>query len=556
VLFKRARRPAHNAPIGRRTRRRVSVVAFIFTAGCLGAAVLGLAAGTAQARTLTRSPDAFQPPASASVPRLTGPLAGAQPSETGGGDAGVTPAVVAAAGYQEREFFIAGKANAYKFTGSPATDGKWSVSVVPGTTRSYTTRLVVFTPVRASRFSGNVVVEWANVTGGIDALADLIATHDELFRSGDAYVGVSAQFVGVENAKLSDPARYGALSDPGDSYSYDIFSQAGMAVRALYPRLLGGLKPRVIVATGESQSSFYLTTYVDAFARLYNVYDAYFVHSREDSSESLQQAPQTVLADDNGTDVSVSDGNAGLSNVSTPSVVLIRTDLTAPVLTFETQADVYAYPTGLLDFGPATQADSRDYRLWEAAGDAHADVCLGSLCSTDAGNLAGAEARFNVMLNPPTTLAGIACGQPVNTGEQGYSAAAGLESLIDQAATGGLTGTPPASPPLFTGQSAGEASAGSPRLDAHGNILGGLRTPAVDVPVATLSGQPQPGSLYCAFFGQTTPFTTAKLTALYPTHRAFVRAWDAAVARLVCNRELDPADGSLLEQAAARSTVS
>jgi Alpha/beta hydrolase domain len=556
VLFKRAHRLDGDDLAGRRIRRRVSAGASLFVAGCVGAALLGLGVGTAQAQTVVRSPDAYQPSASAPVPSLIGPIAGPQPAEGDGGDAGVTPAVVAAAGYQEHEFFIAGKADAYDFTGSPAADGKWSVSVVPGSARSYRTRLVVFTPVRASRFSGHVVVEWANVTGGIDALADLIATHDELFRSGDAYVGVSAQFVGVENAKLSDPARYGTLSDPGDSYSYDIFSQAGMAVRALYPRLLGGLRPRVIVATGESQSSFYLTTYVDAFAKLDNVYDAYFVHSREASSGALQQAPQTGLVDKNGTDVTVSEGNAGLSNVSTPPVTLIRTDLTAPVLTFETQADVYAYPTGLLGFGPATQADSRGFQLWEAAGDAHADECLGNLCSTDEGNLAGAEARFNAMLNPPKTLAGISCAQPVNTSEQGYSAAAGLEELINQAAAGGLYGTAPARPPLFTGQSVGETSAGLPQLDAHGDIIGGLRTPAVDVPVATLSGQPQAGSLYCAFFGQTTPFTSAQLKALYPTHLAFVKAWDADVARLVCQRELDPADGILLDRAAARSTVS
>jgi hypothetical protein len=122
-------------------------------------------------------------------------------------------------------------------------------------------------------------------------------------------------------------------------------------------------------------------------------------------------------------------------------------------------------------------------------------------------------------------------------------------------AGGGLAGTAPASPPLFTGQSVGETTAGAPQLDGHGNILGGLRTPAVDVPVATLSGQPQAGSLYCAFFGQTTPFTAAQLKALYPTRLAFVKAWDADVARLVRQRELDPADGILLDRAAARSTV-
>jgi hypothetical protein len=108
------------------------------------------------------------------------------------------------------------------------------------------------------------------------------------------------------------------------------------------------------------------------------------------------------------------------------------------VATGESQSAFY-----LLDFGPATQADSRGFRLWEAAGDAHADECLGSLCATDEGNLAGAGARFNAMLNPPTTLVGITCGKPVNTGEQGYSVAAGLEELIGQAAAEGALPDPP-----------------------------------------------------------------------------------------------------------------
>jgi hypothetical protein len=84
----------------------------------------------------------------------------------------------------------------------------------------------------------------------------------------------------------------------------------------------------------------------------------------------------------------------------------------------------------------------------------------------------------------------------------------------------------------------GPAPAHSPQLvvnssgtnyvrDALGNAIGGIRTPSVDAPVSTLSGIDNPpagpgvGS-FCLLFGTTTPFTTAQLQTLYPTHRNYV----------------------------------
>ena len=66
----------------------------------------------------------------------------------------------------------------------------------------------------------------------------------------------------------------------GDDLSYDIFSQVGQAVRhPLGVDLLGGLKPRVIIATGESQSASRLSTYVNSINPLANVYDGFLLLS-------------------------------------------------------------------------------------------------------------------------------------------------------------------------------------------------------------------------------------------------------------------------------------
>ena len=113
-----------------------------------------------------------------------------------------------------------------------------------------------------ARWNGSVVVEWFNVSGGLDAAPDWDFTHRHLMRAGFAWVGVSAQRVGIEGGgfaamslplKTVNAERYGSLSHPGDAFAFDIFSQAGRAVRD--GRLLGGLAPRRVLAIGESQSA-------------------------------------------------------------------------------------------------------------------------------------------------------------------------------------------------------------------------------------------------------------------------------------------------------------
>src|SRR4051794_10258110 len=47
-------------------------------------------------------------------------------------------------------------------------------------------------------FNGTVVVEWLNVSGGVDASPDFSFMAGELTRGGYAWAGLSAQYVGVE----------------------------------------------------------------------------------------------------------------------------------------------------------------------------------------------------------------------------------------------------------------------------------------------------------------------------------------------------------------------
>ncbi len=121
-------------------------------------------------------------------------------------------------GYAQSEFFLEGTATAYAPTpGSTLTgDGRWTVE--PSSSAPYTSRVVVNRPVDRRDFNGVVVVEWLNVSGGADASPDWMHTHVEFIRRGYAWVGGSAQAVGVNGLKgvppQGDPVRYAALSHP------------------------------------------------------------------------------------------------------------------------------------------------------------------------------------------------------------------------------------------------------------------------------------------------------------------------------------------------------
>jgi len=99
-------------------------------------------------------------------------------------------------GYVAEEFFVSGTATSYTPAAELGPDGRWDVT--PSGTADYTTRVVVLTPADRARFNGTVLVEWLNVSGGIDAPAVWMMAHREILRAGYAHVAISAQKVGVD----------------------------------------------------------------------------------------------------------------------------------------------------------------------------------------------------------------------------------------------------------------------------------------------------------------------------------------------------------------------
>ncbi len=425
------------------------------------------------------------------------------------------PLDLAASGYEEHEYFASGTATAFKADSMPS-DGKWTVT--PTTTAAYKTRILVRRPTNPAHFNGTVIVEWMNVSAG-ESAPDWDFLNPMLMRDGYAYVGVSAQALGVDGGTAllgtpnaagatpsgglvgGEPDRYGTLHHPGDQYALDMFAQIGQALRAPQPAALGGLKPTHVLAIGESQSAFYLTTFADVLQPQTDVFDGIFIHSRGGSGASLS--------------------GGSIAKSSGPDNLHIRTDLKVPVFMSETQTDLIQ-----LGYAPAQQPNTSKIRTWEIAGTSHADAYF-----------VGAAANI------------LGCTTPVNSGPQHEVVQAeftAFDKWVDH-------GTPPPSPPPFTFSSTHPATLA---LDAHGNVVGGVRTPAVDVPVSTLSGAPAAGSnAICGLFGSTVAFTPAQLASLYGSKSNYVAAYTKSLDKAVASGFILSADKAALLAQAEQVTI-
>ena len=407
------------------------------------------------------------------------------------GPADPRPPDFAAIGYTQEEFFASGTATAYATEGALGVDGKWKVT--PSTTAPYKTRIVVRRPTDPAKFHGTVVVEWLNVTV-VEAAPEWAYTGDAIVDAGAAWVGVSAQALGVVGGtsalstgpetqapstglRGNNPTRYGSLEHPGDQYAFDIYSQIGAAVRTGAAPVIGTAKARKVVAAGESQSAAYLTGYINGIHPVADVFDGYFVHSRGAGA-----------ANPGGT----------MDIRGTSAAYRFRTDLDVPVLAFETETDVGP----LLGYAKARQPDTTKLRVWETAGTAHADAFL----------VGGTFAP---------------CPAGINDGPQHYVTEAAMAAMLLWVETG-------TAPPHGTRIETEGPRSTTIKRDARGIALGGIRTPSVDVPVKVLTGASSPDApVLCALFGGSTPLDQATLTTLYPSDQAYVAAFDQSLDHVI-----------------------
>lgn len=447
--------------------------------------------------------------------------------------------------YVEEEFFIAGTASLFNYASNPPASHTDIVAVQQGV--PWKTRVIVRRPADPDDFDGNVVLEWWNSTAGFDTAPAWDPSALYLARRGVIYVGVtnsstSISFLtgGCRVFGLTPPTcgtRYQSLSLPENGLAWDMMSQIANRLRSggADNPIPAAYHVRKLFHVGESQQAGSLVTYASAF-HVPGVNDGYFIQSGI-SARPINFGPRCG-------DTGVPEFPACTPRLS-PELGRVRTDLPVPVYQVVTQTDVET-----LGFGTSgRQPGTRFFRYYEVAGGGHNTV------------------HRDIQIIPPGLLGPQPvyledlCANALNTTADGpvyvsYVFNALWQAMFRQATTGTR---PPAG--LLMDDVAGVLT-----RDAFGNVTGGVRLPALDVPTArydsTNVADPglspllrSVGNLACRLSGSVFPFDDPTLAALYPDKNAYLAKVRASVRRLVNQGLLLRADAAQVLLEAQRSDV-
>ena len=419
-------------------------------------------------------------------------------------------------GGREDEYALTGLATQYQLRGGGKDyqyDGRWDIE--PKSAASFTTRLIVWRPARQDAFNGTVLVLWNNVSTGVDVCLAPARTR-QLVADGFAVVGVSAQRVGVHGRgpvtlaslpgiviptpppalREHDPERYGDLDHPGDGYSFDIFTQAGKALRETSGTIepLGDLEAQHLVGVGVSQSANRLATYVNAIQKHSQRFDAFllFVYAGVGCHLDATLVPDPPVSP------------YDIAHLLPWHSHLLREDLAIPILVVNSETEAG-------ECHPNHNPDTEFMRWWEFAGTAHTGV-------SDPEELAAMRAvgGCTVSFEPAWRGAALAMARWL-----------GGETPLPQSRL-----VPAGDPPAF-------------ERDDHGNAIGGVRLPELEAPLGTHVGQSPPGALL-NMTGSSTPFPRKVVDQLYGTRDEWLARYRTALDHLVATGIFAPDDAVVI----------
>ncbi|MBW2243508.1 MAG: hypothetical protein JRH01_16115 [Deltaproteobacteria bacterium] len=425
-------------------------------------------------------------------------------------------------GYVEEEFILSGAANNYTYAELPVRDEL----VLLQTDVPWTTRIIVRRPPDAAAFNGTVVIEWWNSTAQFDTAPVWDPSAEFFVREGWIYVGVTNSPTsighlvgGCRTFGLLPPTcgtRYAGLSIPEAGVAFEMGSQIANklkgndADRPIPP----GYDVERIYHSGQSQQGGSIITYATAFH--FPINDGYFVQAAS-GARPINFLPNCEPSPDNPSPPSYP--------ACTPRVqgadALVATDLPVPLVQAMTETDVpRAAARG------SRQPDSENFRYYEMAGVAHTHVHK-NVELIPAGFLGGP-------LAPPLFLED-ACLNPLNTGADGPVFGKYLQNAmwanLDRQVKQGIA---PPSGELIELDAAGGIARGP-----LGNAIGGIRLPALEVPIASYTGvnlvdpavplflQSLLG-LFCFLTGSSADFDDVTLATLYQNNDDYVSDVHAA----------------------------
>jgi len=476
-------------------------------------------------------------PAAPSLPQVEGPIpVSASSRPWAQASSAVEPVDLAKAGFVEEEFFVRGIARTLDW---PAVGKLDELARGP-----YVTRILVRRPRDAHRFSGTVVVEPMNPSIRYDAPLIWGSAWRHFVRHGDAWVGVTIKPVAIASLQEFDAKRYAGLAFPNplppsqtcgqdrlpmprgglpaeatpateNGLMWDALSQVGALLKSdSSQNPLRGFAVRRLYMSGDSQSGGFIFNYAEAIhpfvlnAAGKPLWDGYVATVATGPGLPMHQCADPIPQGDPRLEIRA---------------------VGVPLITLVSQSEIRSLrrrPDG--DVAPDL------YRAYELAGSSH--VHLGD----DAGTPSPADIDRTSGRGFVSTAGCKEDGALGNDVPLGLFLGAIFANLEDWSLKGRTL--PHGEPMAVTAPGTAQAQA---RTDRFGNILGGVRSPQLDVPIARYHAS-MDGPGICSLWGWREPLSKSELTRLYPTKSAYVAKVKANVAQLVRKRWLEPADGNAL----------
>ncbi len=465
-------------------------------------------------------------------------------------------------GYVQEEYFISGTTNEYELA-DPANTGSFAVQVRT-TGLPYTTRILVRRPADSSQFSGNVVVEFMNPSGGYDIATAWACYWNQIMRNGDVWVGVTCKKTIVystcsgfpQGLKVFNPARYAALSFTKDrAQAWDIFTQLGALLKSSNPSnplVAAGfdLANVKLIGHGYSQTGGYLITYINFFHKDAKIGDSFIYDGYLASS-----AAGPIWINDDGMDLCLPAMSFGPYPSTDPRRVIQPCGV--PVIHTLTETEI-ALPTEDLNAIVTRRADSDTYpdlfRRYEIPGACH--MTVGSVGPSN-------EDKCKTMW--------YVCPWCCNGTPSDFPSYYIYNGILLNIETWVRDGTlPPKADRIST------TAVNTVIRDAYGNAMGGVRTPYVDVPIkryypyslgcptcpnySSLCASNPPNicascSFWCSIMGTITPFSHTTLETLYGSHDGYVDKFNESTQELWKDDWITKADRQTMKLSAAKSDV-
>ena len=469
---------------------------------------------------------------------------------------------LAAAGYIEEEFFLSGQSSVYD----------WAAEE-PGRLRclskpvEYKTRMLVWRPRDPRRFSGDLELTLLNSSLGYDLGGPIDPT--EMVAAGDVWIGLTTKPVSAAALARWDHERYSSLSWPSpfdaedrcaypsivpaytfgpgsetviqamshlfstpeteDGLIWDVMNQLGLLLKGSgRDKVLPGFPCPRVFATGFSQSSQYLRTWIAAFhdqARTEDgrpLYDGYLAIGGPVMARMHQCA----------SDVTLQDPRQRLK-ISDARIISLSSEGEIWMAHHTRQPDEIAPASGIVSY--------------EVAGGSHfaAEVSsVGpSLISSQTPPTAAMQAmpEFSLQqaaaaLLPPGTRLNDLPWKPIERG-----AFHNLKVWVRDGVT------PPLGQPIITD------CHGEIVRDVHGNALGGVRLPHIDLPLATYRGSLSEGGLG-SVIGWSRPLTPSGNPSAPSTSAKDLHVFFEAAERLHRERWISQSDAVALNKSVTEYT--